>query len=252
MEKKKPGLTRVPSHSGTILHELILSNNMKDLKRELKRLGKGKTAETLLLKDRRGKTPLFLAAELKSLDMLKQMHKKKGDVHEPDSNGWTPLHVACSNGDLPVVKFLLEVGEKEGHSDVDKKTVDFSTALHYYVRNKPELQDRPLYFELLAKLLGSDRANTSAPNKNGDTPLHVAAVHASEDVVLYLLNNDADVDKQNRFGEAALHLAAREGRLEVVKLLLEHGATYNLLGDNGTPREVAEDANHLHIANLLV
>lgn len=36
-------------------------------------------------------------------DSMKYVMKCDGDLNNSDSNGWTPLHHACKNGDLEIV-----------------------------------------------------------------------------------------------------------------------------------------------------
>ncbi|XP_010546590.1 PREDICTED: potassium channel AKT6 [Tarenaya hassleriana] len=56
-----------------------------------------------------------LAVELNSIDALKGIIKYGGKTSLPDSNGTTALHKAVSEGNIEIVKFLLQQG-----SDIDK------------------------------------------------------------------------------------------------------------------------------------
>lgn len=50
-------------------------------------------------------------------------------IDSPDKSGWTPLHVAASEGKLSSVELLLKFG-----ANVNAKNVDGATPLHYFVR----------------------------------------------------------------------------------------------------------------------
>jgi len=55
--------------------------------------------------NRQGESPLMLAALKGQLDLASQMVEKGADVNK---TGWTPLHYAASNSNLPLIKLLLE------------------------------------------------------------------------------------------------------------------------------------------------
>jgi hypothetical protein len=201
---------------------------------------KGK-ANPLERTDSLGRTPLHVAVEAGQVEVV-QLIVKKGKGNTADYMGWTPLHIACQKGDLELVKFLLD----EGNVDVNEQSVDFTTPLHYLVRIKPEESQKELYFSLLEGLLGKEGRvygkaanNTTARNRNEDTPLHYAADSGMAETVLWLIKNRADIHKQNKFGETALHRAARSGNREIIEVLLQHGANKNVVGKYGTPKDVA-------------
>lgn len=50
------------------------------------------------------------AAEQNNLDLLKEIARRGGDVTRPKSNSCTPLHVAVCEGNIEIVRFLLEKG----------------------------------------------------------------------------------------------------------------------------------------------
>lgn len=59
------------------------------------------------------------------------------------------------------------------------------------------------------------------------SPLHLAATEGHRELVRFLLDNGADIDKLNITGESALYLAGKHGHLDIAEDLLERGANLN-------------------------
>ena len=78
---------------------------------------------------------------------------------------------------------------------------------------------------LSCRVLLRQDANVNARVPNGDTALHVAALHGHYDVCKLLLEHGADVSS---VGRTPLHFAAERGHDEVCRLLLQHSADPSL------------------------
>lgn len=73
------------------------------------------------------------------------------------------------------------------------------------------------------------------------TPLMRASINGNDKVVLCLLKNGGDPNKQDRYLETALHQATRYNYSVIAKLLLDYGANLNLKNAAGqTPLEVGK------------
>lgn len=85
-------------------------------------------------------------------------------------------------------------------------------------------------------------------NKKVETGLHVAVVQengSSLHIVDFLVQNSKSLDKTNGDGNTSLHLCALHNRPECMKLLLRSGANINIKNHNGkTPLDLAKA--HLH------
>src|SRR6266478_249224 len=93
----------------------------------------------------------------------------------------------------------------------------------------------------------------SSKDKDGYTPLHLAAVEGHTDVVKYLLAGKADVNALDKDDETPLHLAAFKGHKDVVELLLTSRADVNAKADDGTtPLHLATQKDHKDMASLLL
>lgn len=91
-------------------------------------------------------------------------------------------------------------------------------------------------------------------NKDGKTPLMVAACENCSDVVKYLVKlSNVDIDLQNNEGESALYQAASMGNAEVVDILIDANANvecYN--NENITPLIIAAYHGHAEVCRVLI
>jgi ankyrin repeat protein len=80
-------------------------------------------------------------------------------------------------------------------------------------------------------------------DKDGFTPLHIAAQQQHADVATLLIEAGADPNARNRFGNTALWVAlfnVRDGDGEVVRVLLDAGADPDAENNSGmSPRGLA-------------
>lgn len=83
-------------------------------------------------------------------------------------------------------------------------------------------------------------------------PLHQAVKDINEPKVYKLVQAGADVNGVDRNGKTPLHLAAPIGRLSLVKYLVEHGADIHLKDSaHKTPLVYAIEKNHIKVIMYL-
>ena len=75
------------------------------------------------------------------------------------------------------------------------------------------------------KLLEKKERINRRMEKDGSTPLSMAALHGHHDVIEYLIDQGADVNATNRDGNTPLHVAAFLCRSDIMQLLLDAGAS---------------------------
>eukprot|EP01097_Dermamoeba_algensis_P006846 TRINITY_DN426_c0_g1_i1.p1 TRINITY_DN426_c0_g1~~TRINITY_DN426_c0_g1_i1.p1 ORF type:complete len:127 (-),score=45.42 TRINITY_DN426_c0_g1_i1:252-632(-) len=83
------------------------------------------------------------------------------------------------------------------------------------------------------------------------TPLQCAAENGHLDIVDFLLQKGADVNKQVQGMPSALHYAAGHGHIEVVKSLLKAGASIKLKTNGKTASDAAKAAGQVECAKIL-
>lgn len=120
--------------------------------------------------------------------------------------GGKSIHFAASEGDIEMLKVLLERGD-----NVTVQDTGGNTALHYAV-NRPYSYDPFAYDEVS----GSFRGDRSRMDKN---VIQVAEL---------LLGKGADVNAKNWVGKTPLGLAVQRERLEVADFLLKKGASLEI------------------------
>jgi ankyrin repeat protein len=120
----------------------------------------------------------------------------------------------------------MAIGTLREHPLVERDN-DTSTALFLAIRNG---------HTEIARLLLKHGADPNKLNKNGDTPLVVAAAMKQRDVMsLLLTEGGADPNKNGKNGSLPLGTATATGQLDIARMLLDGGADPNKL----TPDEGA-------------
>ncbi|KAG1708871.1 hypothetical protein DVH05_022504 [Phytophthora capsici] len=163
------------------------------------------------------------------------------DLQAVDSNGLTPLHVACKMGNEQAAALLVYYGAK-----LDAPAVgDDATPLILACRAESEG---------VTKLLMESEANLSACDSSGNTALHAAIYTGNEGLVMLVLRGCEPMllSKKNNEGEAAMHIAAKFGYFGIVRGLLAYGASAKDEDSQGrTPLILSILENHVECVQLL-
>ena len=149
------------------------------------------------------------------------------DVNTRNNCQESPLHYACKEGALDVVKMLVEAGV--GVRDTNDKGW---TCLHVAARFA--------HIETVRYLVGFPEDDLNFEDSDNHTALHLAVREKLTDVVQVLIDAGADIDTVNKDGWAPLDSACEYGTLDVVKMLVEAGT--------GLRDTIDEGRTCLHIA----
>eukprot|EP01127_Copromyxa_protea_P001593 TRINITY_DN11550_c0_g1_i1.p1 TRINITY_DN11550_c0_g1~~TRINITY_DN11550_c0_g1_i1.p1 ORF type:complete len:389 (-),score=101.27 TRINITY_DN11550_c0_g1_i1:192-1337(-) len=123
-------------------------------------------------------------------------------LHHPDSEGATPLHYASLNGNLELVKFLLE--------KKSKMLLDFNgeTPLHLACLNGHAL--------VVSALLKAG-AEVNVLSSSGDSPLHLATINGHPEAIRELLSHPGiNRNQKTKKGETAYDIALKGKSQQVI------------------------------------
>lgn len=106
---------------------------------------------------------------------------------------------------------------------------------------------------LLEALIKADPRAVNTGNRDGETPLHWAALSGHANIVDILVKNGANVNAQTRDKWTPLHWAALKGHIRIAEILLDNGADINAKTDGGwTPLHVAAYQDEKNIIPRLI
>ncbi|XP_070842866.1 kinase D-interacting substrate of 220 kDa B isoform X5 [Chaetodon trifascialis] len=199
-----------------------------------------------------GQTPLMLAAEQGSLEIVQELIRRGANVNLDDVDCWSALISAAKEGHVDVVKELLENSAYIEHRDMGgwtalmwaayKGRVEVTRLLLEHGANPNTTGQYSVYPIIWAagrghadivKLLLHNGAKVNCSDKYGTTPLIWASRKGHFDCVMHLLENGADVDQEGANSMTALIVAVKGGYTDVVKELLKRNPNVNMTDKDG-------------------
>ena len=169
--------------------------------------------------------------------------QKGQNIEQENSYGETPLFVAVRRGDPEIVRLLFRASANPGHR-ADKNM----TALHYALIAPAKGCPLENMLEIVNLLLLNDMSLANARNRDGTTPLHIAALLYSDREIRRQIQGDlkdiprllevlfsagADPNIKDKGGNTALHDATLGEDEEVALLLIQSGADVNVTNNEG-------------------
>lgn len=152
-------------------------------------------------------------------------------LNSRNSNGHTPIHVACQNDKPECVKALLLIGADVNIPATEGTEPTSPGYVGDFLHNKPNVLH-------------------SEDMKFGGTPLHWSR---SREVIRALIETNCDIDALNFEGRTALHVMVMRKRLPCVVALLSHMASVNIVDKEGnTPLHLAVGVDTPAIVQALV
>ncbi|CAL8312038.1 unnamed protein product [Lota lota] len=220
-----------------------------------------------------GQTPLMLASEQGSLDIVQELIRRGANVNLDDVDCWSALISAAKEGHLEVVKELLENSAYLEHRDMGgwtaltwaayKGRVEVTQLLLENGANPNTTGQQYSVYPIIwaagrghadiVKLLLDNGAKVNCSDKYGTTPLIWASRKGHFESVMHLLENGADVDQEGANSMTALIVAVKGGFPDVVKELLKRNPNVNMTDKDGnTALMIAAKEGHTEIVQDLL
>lgn len=184
-----------------------------------------------------GHAPLIYALRGGWVDVVDALLSAGANPDARDDNGKTALEIALRVGGPQIAEMLMERGVKD-------LVFGDTSALH--------LASRRGYTKIAEQLVGLN-VDVNHRDSCQQTPLHHAATDDRHEVARLLLRQPGIlIDAQDKEGATPLHIAASWGHERVVVCLLEHGADRWAKDDQGrTPGSVANSRiDHLLTSHI--
>jgi ankyrin repeat protein len=198
-------------------------------------------------------SPLHKAAKKGNLEEFKKIYNKKAYLLKTkDKLEHTPYETAIVNGNLEIVKYLYELGERKTRYPIldsavnsgNPKMVEFFLDRGHEIKEQRE--SSPYLIEAVkrnhievVKLLLKRGAKINVKKSGlGESPIHNAD---SPEMLELLIKNGADIQVKDNTGDTPLFSITDP---ETLKLLIKKGADVNALSKNN------ENALHSQIIRL--
>ena len=149
-----------------------------------------KTSKDVNVRDVREQTPLHLAASEGMLPVVKKLLKKKADINAQDSKGWTPLHCSTNEQHFSISQFLLQ-----HKADPALYTIDRASPLHYAVKGRRDPRRQAEFMQAILERV-PDMLHQS--NYRGETALLRACMIGSSESISLLIERKADVNARTK------------------------------------------------------
>ncbi len=184
--------------------------------------------------------PLHLAASQGDLPLVRSLVQTYGhDVDARDTYGRTPMHWASEEGRLEVMQYLVEQG-----ADIRIPDGVARTPLHWAAFGGH------LVCVIFLREKGAHLNTIDCEQK---TALFLASSFGHFDVVQFLISQGASVHVKTKYNSTALQIAAKHGHLQIVQHLVKCGAKINFENIfHKTPLVNACCHGHVHIAQFLI
>lgn len=163
---------------------------------------------------------------INSKAMFQILVESNADVNIQDSNGNTPLHIACEHGNIELVSLLIQA-----NADINILNYD-----NYTPMNTVILYRKNIINDVIPMLLNAN-ADPNIVNEYG-TSLHCLCQFALDSVnietLMIFLNNIHDINSIDKWGNSALIYAIKYyNTYDKIKLLIDAGADVNIINNDG-------------------
>ncbi|TYI87475.1 hypothetical protein E1A91_D04G137700v1 [Gossypium mustelinum] len=237
----------------TPLHSAVRAGDFELVLEIINGLEDGELKDLLSKRNQSGETALYVAAECGHADLVKEIMKHCDIVSAglKARNGYDAFHIAAKQGDLEVLKILMEANLELSMTFDSYNTTALQTAASQgHTEVVKFLLEKGSNVAAIARNNGKTALHSAARNghleivkidKKGQTALHMAVKGHNVEVVDVLLKSDPSlINMVDAKGNTALHIGSQKGRLQIVEKLLNDSGLNKLVINKS--RETALDA----------
>ena len=217
------------------------------------------------------------ACKMCDLYTVTRLYKEGVDLNAVDSDKHSPISLACENGHLEIVNFLLDNGAsiinsnphysllhracQEGHVDVAMELIRRGANIHVvdHFERQSALHvcaSSESNFVEVAKELVKRGADIYRIDNDGNSPMkRFFSDDNSMEVAMEILNSGIDINQCDERGYTPLLAASSSENVSLVKELLHRGADVNLEPENkylDTPLSAACTHSTLEVVKELL
>jgi ankyrin repeat protein len=168
--------------------------------------------------DDKGNTGFINASSQNTKEVVQYLSQYVKEINHKNKDGKTALTYAVHKNSPEVVAFLLEKGAEVNVLDKEKNNLTY-----YLLRNFNS--EKPLRFNEKLALLQKKGFDVLKPQSNGNTLFHLALDTNNLSLVKYANSLGVNVNQKNKEGISPLHVAAMKAKnTEILKYLISIGA----------------------------
>ncbi|VDH99713.1 Hypothetical predicted protein, partial [Mytilus galloprovincialis] len=195
-------------------------------------------------------------------DMVDLLLRMNCDVNERDISGRSALFVASAKGHIKTVERLVKNKNEKKEENIENeeyKTNEVNIDLSNNIkRTSLHVACKEGHYDI-AKYLIQNGADIFVCDANGYSPLHLASVYGSKEIVELLLDTykdrgkEIEIEKNDNLGQTPIILASSKGEEQTVKLLLHYKAKISATDKKGFTSLLAASLNgYSNTAKVLI
>ncbi|XP_052076824.1 uncharacterized protein LOC127714833 [Mytilus californianus] len=194
-----------------------------------------KFPEQIVQRDEHKRSPLYIACKQGHVGVVRYLLLFDKDVHQLQNRNCTPFYISCQMGHVDIAKLLIQHDSKY-QSEMDQYKTKTSA---------------PLQKDDMTK--GRHDILINKPMDTGLTPLMAAAYKGYVDVVTFLLDVNVAVDSADDNKSTALHYACINNHADIVRLLVSYGAEVDPIDQwHQSPFYISCSYGYIDIIKLLL
>jgi ankyrin repeat protein len=234
----KADVNQVTLYGDTPLHLTLRRNSLE------RRQGRVQVVDLLVshganvnIRNRRGVTPLIEAADTGDTEVVAYLVRHSASINQSDDAGRTALSLAAYRHYSDIVDFLLGHGADKEMRDKGGRTplMNAIAAVFFSPKGSPGRATEEKEKLATVRSFLAHGAEVNVLDKEGWSPIALAAQNDAPEIVSALMNKGADVNVQvSRMGnETPLMMAIRRNDPATVKAILQAQPNLSLVDSQG-------------------